>query len=215
MQRLLESIRQNHYNNYKQTFEEDKMREIVVTGNTSSVRDELTKLGGQYNKRNGSWTLPEFARDAVSALRVPVGGRVQLWEPCSCCGEEPVDTSGLCDECRGTESLTIEPLLTPTEEAELMVQDLRQFISTLYHHRPRSECDAPVDARHMGRYSTPYAPGWTDYDVDLYSDGQKLYLKLTGENIITSWYVVQTNKLKELDKIAVDLLIAQQGNTIA
>jgi len=184
---------------------------ITVTGNTYPVRDELKKLGARWDGTNKQWILPDTALEAVNKLRVPIGGREQLWEPCSRCGSEPVDGSGLCDRCRGTESLTVRPLLTPDDEAQALLKNLPDLVLSLYKSASRhSECE-PIEANVLGSGS-PFGGG---YHVEALTDGQKLYVRYVHhyDGDRDRWYTAQTENFTEPYRLAVNLLITQGGHS--
>ncbi|MCE5200857.1 MAG: hypothetical protein ABFD54_05945 [Armatimonadota bacterium] len=186
---------------------------LAVTGNTYAVRDKIKQLGGQWDSANKRWLCPDEYESALRAIRIPVGGAEQLWEPCSQCGNEPVDGSGLCEDCRRTEALRIEHLLSVEDEARELIADMSNLAIALYNHVSRRDAeaiDAPANTRIVG-HGSPLAGG---YSVDLITDGAQLYARY---NHHYDWdhdryYVIPTDHLKPAYKTAVEMLIRSVAN---
>jgi len=183
---------------------------ITVSGNTYPVKDQLKTLGGQWDGDNKRWLLPDEAQSTIEQIRVPVGGREQLWEPCTCCGEEPVDGSGLCRHCRGTQSLTVRPLKSVDDEAQDLINRPGGIAMALYDSASaHGETTTPASAHQVGKGS-PFDGG---YHVELLTDGTDLYTLHVHhyEGDRDRCYRVQPERFQPTWKRAVELLISMEA----
>lgn len=179
---------------------------IAVTGETYSVRDQLKTLGGQWDSQNKQWLLPDEAKQDIEQIRVPVGGSEQLWEPCSRCGDEPVDGSGLCGRCRGTKSLTVRAVLSDDDQARAWLQDMNRVAMGFYEYASRgAEVSIPIDTHVIGKGS-PFSGG---YHVELVTDGISLYALHVHhyEGDRDRAYLVDPSKLQSVYRRVVELAV--------
>lgn len=170
---------------------------IIVTGNTYPVRDQLRAAGGTWDAAEKRWVLPASARSTVEAIRVPVGGREELWEECSRCGNEPVDSSGLCDTCRGTETLTVDA-------AQSLLDDIDSVAMNLYKSASKGAEVESVEGTVVG-HGSPFGGG---YSIDLVVFGQALYAHYRHhyEGDRDKWFVVDAANYKPSWRRAVEML---------
>lgn len=196
---------------------ETMANEYEARGNTYPVRTQLSSLGCTYDKPRRRWLVPADAVGRVRAIRVPIGGQEELWEECSRCGNEPVDSSGLCSRCRGTRTLTVQPIRALDDEARELVGagTNRPIASTLCSSRLiRHEPDIDLPgAAHQLCWNMSVCGGPQD---SLLTDGHDLYTQTRvchdGE---THFYThrVPIDKLSPLYRRACEMLIAEAAET--
>lgn len=186
---------------------------IAVTGNTYPVKDELKAMGAAWDKENSRWILSDDADADVRKIRVPVGGSEELWEPCEECGTEPVDASGLCRYCRGTESLRVERVLSDDDEAKRVLKDIRELALALYNTASKGEkVETPQIHTTVGK-GIPFGGGYGGYHVELLTDGVNLFARYInhydGDRCRT--YMVDSSNFLAQYRIAVKILISQHA----
>jgi len=181
---------------------------LKITGNTYPVKTQLAALGATWDASRKHWTAPEELESEIAAIRVPVGGREQLWESCSRCGEEPVDASGLCEACRGTERLIIEPLLSLEDEARKIIdKQLDQLILGFYSwaSSPANKITKLTVPVELGSAS-PFGGG---YHIKLLADNGKLYVYYVHhyDGDEDRCYHLPLDKMREKYRLAATLLL--------
>lgn len=100
------------------------------------------------------------------------GGHEQLWEPCSKCGKEPVDASGLCSTCRGSDVEEVAFMETSDpHDYETETQNIVNFlVRNAYDERHRLESSEEWMSLDLSG----------EYMATAYSDWGKTLVRVTG-----------------------------------
>jgi hypothetical protein len=189
------------------TNEENERIRSVIEGNTYPVREQLKQIGCEWDAARKRWTCDDSQVTAVTQISVPVGGSEQLWEPCSKCGTEPVDGSGLCESCRGTTALRVEELISDEAQAQQAADD-PHALTEWTHLKSAVQLNAAPDGVHPVRdIDGPWGGG---VFYRLFSDGHDLYLHEYHSDGWASWKRIVKSALVPTDQLIYDILVARE-----
>lgn len=184
------------------------MNTYAISDNTYPVRDQLRQIGCKWDAAERRWTCTDEQREAVKAIKVARGGAEELWEPCERCGAEPVDGSGLCENCRGTSRLTLTAIRSIDDEAAQIAANPSELTGWTNMKSSVRLDSVPGGLRVVSDINGPIYGG---ISYRLFSDGTYLYIHtlLHDENSTTYWHRIDKSALKPLGQRVYDILVSR------